>query len=698
MPRFSLRSVALATSFLASLSSHAEDKTIELAPVTIQLKRLDAARNGLSVDTGSSSYNFNASDIETLPLGESTPLNQVLLQAPGVVQDSYGQVHIRGDHGNMQYRINGVLIPEPITGFGPSIDTRFANNINFITGALPAQYGYRTAGVVDIQTKGADEMDTGAEIGTLLGSNGHQELNGSYSGVKGDWSYFLTGSGLTNQLGIENTTASKTALHDQTNQTKGFGYASYLIDSSNRLSFMTGVSNSRFQIPDIAGLKPQYDYPGVSIPSSATLNANQQERNIFQTISFQHSEDSALDYQISLFHRISSVDYQPDSVGDLVFNGIASTIHRQNNAIGLQSDALYKVDSKNTLRVGMFFQHENMVVNNNSLVFALDSEGNPNSTPQSIQDNNTFGGNTLGLYVQNEYKINQDLTFNYGARYDHVNTVTSEDQLSPRLGLVYDSSNTTRWHAGYSKYFTPPPSEKINTTSVALFQNTTNALPSDANTAVKAERSNYFDVGVSHVVNSKLTLGMDGYYREVTNLQDEGQFGNALIYSAFNYAQGRIGGLEWSANYRDKNFSAYGNLSRSFAYGKNLISGQFNFAPQEINYIANNWVHLDHDQTWTGSGGLNYRLGATSFSSDLVFGTGLRNGFANTDHLPFYSQVNASVVQKLASSADSNNTIRLSLLNVFDRVYELRDGTGIGVGAPQWGQRRTLYLGLSHTF
>ena len=698
MPRFSLRSVALATSFLASLSSHAEDKTIELAPVTIQLKRLDAARNGLSVDTGSSSYNFNASDIETLPLGESTPLNQVLLQAPGVVQDSYGQVHIRGDHGNMQYRINGVLIPEPITGFGPSIDTRFANNINFFTGALPAQYGYRTAGVVDIQTKGADEMDTGAEIGTLLGSNGHQELNGSYSGVKGDWSYFLTGSGLTNQLGIENTTASKTALHDQTNQTKGFGYASYLIDSSNRLSFMTGVSNSRFQIPDIAGLKPQYDYPGVSIPSSATLNANQQERNIFQTISFQHSEDSALDYQISLFHRISSVDYQPDSVGDLVFNGIASTIHRQNNAIGLQSDALYKVDSKNTLRVGMFFQHENMVVNNNSLVFALDSEGNPNSTPQSIQDNNTFGGNTLGLYVQNEYKINQDLTFNYGARYDHVNTVTSEGQLSPRVGLVYDSSNTTRWHAGYSKYFTPPPSEKINTTTVALFQNTTNALPSDANTAVKAERSNYFDVGVSHVVNSKLTLGLDGYYREVTNLQDEGQFGNALIYSAFNYAQGRIGGLEWSANYHDKSFSAYGNLSRSFAYGKNLISGQFNFAPQEINYIANNWVHLDHDQTWTGSGGLNYRLGATSFSSDLVFGTGLRNGFANTDHLPFYSQVNASVVQKLASSADSNNTIRLSLLNVFDRVYELRDGTGIGVGAPQWGQRRTLYLGMSHTF
>ncbi len=695
MPRFSLNSVALAASILVSLCSQAQENTIELAPVTIQLKRLDASRNGLSVDTGSSTYNFNASDIEALPLGESTPLNQMLLQAPGVVQDSYGQVHVRGDHGNMQYRINGVLIPEPITGFGPSIDTRFSNNINFLTGALPAQYGYRTAGVVDIQSKGADELEKGAELGTLLGSNGHQELNGSVSGLKGDWTYFLTGSTLTNNLGIENTTGDKTALHDQTTQSKGFGYASYLIDSSNRLSLMAGVSDSKFQIPNIAGLLPQYDYAGMNIPSSATLNANQQERNFFQTISFQHTEDSELDYQISLFNRISSVNYQPDPVGDLVYRGIASNIHRQNNAIGLQMDARYKLDSKNTLRTGMFWQRESMVVNNNSLVFALDKEGNPNSKPENIEDNNTFGGYTLGLFAQNEFQINEHLTFNYGVRYDHVNTVTSEEQFSPRLGLVYDSSNTTRWHAGFAKYFTPPPSEKINTTSVVLFQNTTNALPSDANTAVKAERSNYFDLGVSHVVNSKLTLGMDGYYREVTNLQDEGQFGNALIYSAFNYAQGRIGGLELSANYHVKDFSAYGNFSRSFAYGKNLISGQFNFPPQEINYLSNNWVHLDHDQTWTGSGGLNYRMGDTSYSSDLVFGTGLRKGFANTDHLPFYSQVNASLVQKLPSTS---STIRLSLLNVFDRVYELRDGTGIGVGAPQWGQRRTLYIGLSHAF
>jgi outer membrane receptor protein involved in Fe transport len=700
MPRFHLNRAAIAATFLLGAACFADDDTVELAPITIKLKRLDAARNGLSTDTGSSVYNFDASDIETLPLGASTPINQVLLQAPGVVQDSYGQLHVRGDHANVQYRINGVLIPEPISGFGPSIDTRFANNINFLTGALPAQYGYRTAGVVDIQTKGADELENGGEIGTVIGTNGHRELNGSLSGVSGDWTYFFTGTGLTNQLGIENTTNASTALHDKTDQSKGFGYLSYLIDGTSRLSFMAGSSNAAFQIPDVPGLTPKYSLAGNAGIASANLNANQQERNQFQTASYQRSGDGVLDFQVSLFHRISAVDYQPDTVGDLIYNGIAATIHRQSDAVGVQSDASYKLDASNTLRSGFFLQHESMVVNDNALVFSCCTlAGNQTSTtPTSIQDNNNFGGYTLGLYLQNEWKATPALTVNYGARYDHVNTVTSEGQLSPRFGVVYDASDSTRWHAGYARYFTPPSSEKINTTSVALFQNTTNALPSDANTAVKAERSNYFDLGVSHLVNPQLTLGMDAYYRQVTNLQDEGQFGNALIYSAFNYAQGRIGGLEWSANYHANNFSAYGNLSRSFAYGQNISTGQFNFSAQELNYIANNWVHLDHDQAWTGSGGVSYRIGSTTYSSDLMFGSGLRNGFANTDNLPFYTQVNASVSQKFSSSQWGNNTVRLSVLNVFDRAYELRDGTGIGVGAPQWGQRRTLYLALTHAF
>jgi hypothetical protein len=80
-------------------AASAPTQTVEIRGV---LQRLDAARNGLSPDAGSSIYRIDAQALKNLPQGQDTPLNQVILQTPGVVQDSYGQLHVRGDHGNIQ--------------------------------------------------------------------------------------------------------------------------------------------------------------------------------------------------------------------------------------------------------------------------------------------------------------------------------------------------------------------------------------------------------------------------------------------------------------------------------------------------------------------------------------------------------------------------------------------------------------------
>jgi outer membrane receptor protein involved in Fe transport len=281
-----------------------------------------------------------------------------------------------------------------------------------------------------------------------------------------------------------------------------------------------------------------------------------------------------------------------------------------------------------------------------------------------------------------------------------VNTVVNEHQLSPRLGAVWDFSSTLRVHAGYARYFTPPPTEKIDTTSVAKFEGTTNALPSDANTAVMSERSNYFDTGLEWQATPTLTLGLDAYYRDVKHLQDEGQFGNALIYSAFNYAQGRIRGIELSGNYKQGGWSGYGNVAFSRAEGKQIETGQFNFDPDELAYIATHWVHLDHDQAVTASAGVAYQWPSTlTLSADALYGSGLRNGFANSTHLPSYTQFNAALAQTFdAGRALGKMEARLSVVNLFDSVYQLRDGSGIGVGAPQYGPRRSVYLGLTKYF
>ena len=681
----------------ASSPAPAATAPARLDAIQVTGKRLDAARNQLSPDTGSTVYRFGEKDIAALPMGEATPLNQVLLQAPGVVQDSYGQVHVRGDHGNLQYRINGVLIPESISGFGQAIDTRLASQINVITGALPAQYGYRTAGVVDIVAKSRAE-GTGGSIGLVGGSRGHREGGIDLGFGNGSWSGFVAGSWLRNDIGIENPTADRNAVHDSTTQAKGFAYLSKLIDAESRVSVMLGSSNNRFQIPNVPGQTPDFRLAGSPAVDSRNLDARQTEKTDFQVLSYQATRER-VDYQVSLTRRSSRVSYQPDAVGDLVFNGIAANIARANTSLGAQADLAWRLAPDHTVRMGLVAQRERFGVDNTASVFPADASGGQTSdVPLTIVDDTRLRGHLYGAYLQDEWQITPALVLNYGARYDRVDTVTKEAQLSPRVGLVYDLGKETRVHAGYARYFTPPPTEKIDTTSIAKFAGTTNALPSDANTAVASERSHYFDAGFSHQLTPSVTIGIDAYYRVVRNLQDEGQFGNALIYSAFNYGQGRIGGIEFSTTYREKNVTAYANVSLSRARARTVATGQFNFDDNELAYIASHWVHLDHEQTLSGSAGAAYQWGATRLYTDLVYGSGLRRGFANIEHLPSYVQVNFGLARSFELGPLGTVDGRLTAINLFDRSYAIRDGSGIGVGAPQYGPRRGFFVGMTKNF
>lgn len=695
--------IGLAVTLLAPCAAFAQDANpdVSLPAVEIQATRarLDAARNGLSPDTGSSLYRLDRQDLLNLPLGDATPLNRVLLQTPGVVQDSYGQLHVRGDHANVQYRVNGILIPEAIGGFGQSLETRFAERLSVLTGALPAQYGLRNAAVVDIQTRAESTEPTGS-LSFTGGSHGHAETSGDISGSSGAFSYYLTGSLLRNDLGIENPTPSREALHDTTRQARNFGTLSYLLGNDSRVSLLFGSADNRFQIPNVAGETPSFTLAGAPAVDSATLDARQRERNRFVALSYQGAAGADVDYQVSLLHRLTDVRYQPDPVGDLVFNGIAADILRRNAANGLQADLAWRLDSRHTLRTGVFGQRERFDVNNRSTVFPADDDGNQTSTtPVTITDDSALKGRLWGAYLQDEWMPTKALTVNYGLRYDQVNTVVDEHQLSPRLGVVFDADKSLRLHAGYARYFTPPPTEKIDTASVQKFLGTTNALPSDADTAVKSERSDYWDAGLAWQATPRLTLGLDGYYRKVRHLQDEGQFGNALIFSAFNYAQGRIFGLDLTASYRDGPWAAYANLGLAHARGRGIETGQFNFDPDELAVISQQWVHLDHEQRLSGSAGISYRLGqGATLMADALYGSGLRKGFANTEHLPGYTTVNLGATQAVSLGGLGAVDLRVAVVNAFDRVYQLRDGSGIGVGAPQFGQRRSLYVGVGKQF
>ena len=658
---------------------------------------LDRARESIVPELGASSFHIDMEQIQTMPQGVDASFNEVLLRVPGVAQDSFGQVHLRGEHANLQYRINDVLLPEGLSGFGQELDTRFADSVSVLTGALPAQYGFRTAGVVDIHTKGGALAST-RSLSLYAGSFDTLKPSLEFGGTTGALGYYVTVSAESSNLGIENPTANPEAIHDHTRQGRVFGYFSQVLDAGSRLSLMLSASQARFQIPDTPGQTPAFALAGVPVFDSARLNENQREANAYAIAAYQKST-GVYDLQAAAFVRSSAVHFQPDSLGDLVFNGVASRVDRTAVSTGIEVNTRWLLSEAHTLRGGFLVTSDRAVTDTGTAVFPADATGaQAGNVPLSITDNQARRGWLYGFHLQDEWKASDRLTVNFGARADGVSAQLHEGQLSPRLNLSYQLAEATTFHAGYARYFTPPPLELVKTTALAEFAGTTNAPALNLSSPVRSERSHYFDLGLSHKFSPAFSVTLDSYLKLARNQLDEGQFGQALIFSPFNYRTGRVEGVEFGTNYTKGGFAAYTNIAVSRGTGREITSGEFQFNPGVLAYIATHDVSLDHDQRYSLSGGVSYHLGKLLFYVDALYGSGLRAGFANTGVLPAYHPVNLGVERTWPLAHKRQFRLRVDLTNMFDEVYELRDGSGIGVGAAQYGARRGIYGGMNLSF
>ncbi|MGC1678033.1 MAG: TonB-dependent receptor [Candidatus Binataceae bacterium] len=664
--------------------------------MTVAAKKLDQSRNALSPQTGGSVYRFSQKALQELPQGNNTQLNDVMLQAPGVVQDSYGQLHVRGDHANLQYRVDGVQLPEGITGFGQVLSPRFAQSVSLLTGALPAEFGLRTAGIIDIKTKDG-LLDNGGDVEFYGGQRNTEQPSFEYGGSKGDFSYFVTAQYEHTDRGLEPPTPGPTAIHDTSDQGSGFGYFSYFINSTTRLSLITGTSVNHFQIPANPGQPQVFALAGVPFYPSADVAEDQSEQNYFGMLALQGVIGSYFDYQIAPFSRYSTVTFNPDPVGDLIYNGASSRVFRSSWANGIQADTAYRGIDKHTIRIGAYFDGERAEIDNHESVFPIVG-GVPSTTPIALVDDTALTAWTYSVYAQDEWKPFESLTINTGARFDLYDGLVRADQASPRVGVVYVPFKGTTLHAAYARYFTPPPTELVTVTSIKQFEGTTGAPASKGNGTPTVERDHYFDVGATQTVIPGLNLGIDSYYKKATDLIDEGQFGPALIYETFNYAKGRVYGTEFTSSYTYNDFYTYANFAYSVAQGTQIESGQFNFSPAELKYINSHYIFLDHDQTFTSSVGAVYNWKGYTFSIDGIYGSGLRRGFANTGNLPFYIQVDAGISKRIAMANRGATVLRAAMVNMNDDIYQIRNGTGIGVFAPQYGPRRALYGGVKWEF
>ena len=410
--------------------------------------------------------------------------------------------------------------------------------------------------------------------------------------------------------------------------------------------------------------------------------------------------------QTSFISRYSSLTFSPDpQLQDLIFDGISQAAYKRDVAYGLQSDAAYRLNDAHTIRAGLYVQRDRLTSESTSRVLMTDGSV-PADQPVAIVDNSENTQWMQSVYLQDEWQLAPVLTMNYGVRFDHYAAFTSGSQVSPRLNFVWQAATNTTVHAGYSRFFSPPPFELVGSTTVNKFLNTSQEPAITTNDPVQAERSNYYDVGVEQKLSSELTVGADSYYKQATELIDEGQFGSPIILTPFNYRNGQVYGVEFTGSYNTSHLQTYASVAFQRAIGKDFVSSQFNFSPDDLAYVASHYIHLDHEQQMSISGGASYTWGGTRVSGDILVGSGLRasldlpNGTSipNGAHLPYYRQVNLGVSHAFDQQGMTGLTARLDVINAFDQKYFIRNGTGVGVGAPQFGPRRGYFAGVSMAF
>jgi hypothetical protein len=644
--------------------------------------------------TGANQYGASAETIAAGPRGRTAPLSDVLAQMPGVSIDQNQQIHIRNTEGpQFQYQINGVLIPLDINTNPPflsMLNPLFIKRLDLLDGVLPARYSYATGGVVNIETRdGCD--DPGGAASLALGQRDTLEPSFEYAGCHGGVGSYVSALYEESNTAFSSATAGPTPIHDFTHRGQLFGFFSWPLSPTDTLSLMVSGAQSGNELPNVPGLPPQFELNGAPLPpSSAAIDSRLDFSDALAVVTLSGLLADQLSYQIAATEHAISQRFNPDPVGELIYQGVASTARHEDHDTTLEGDLSVALGA-HTLGAGFYAGEYHVTADDSSLVFPADGTGAQLSDVPVTVINNDHADNLLaGVYVSDLWHIAAPLTASLGVRWDSLSGFTSGHQVSPSANLVYRLSAATTSHAGCARYFQVPSLLGISPTAQAAFAGTTAAGPPGIPIPV-TEDDRECDAGVVRQIGTGLTLSADAYYEWTTHYLDTGQFGVVPIFAPFNYGDGHMWGAEVAARYQGEGFTAYANLTAGRNWQRGVSTGQFNFDPAELAYIDSHAIVIDHQPLYGAAAGLSWRKGAYALAVDGLYSSGLRSGFADLEQLPTVVQIDMSAERSWHLPGLGELSNRIAVLNVLDRVNLIRPAEGIGIFQSAYGPRRTLY-------
>lgn len=606
-----------------------ETKAQPKTTVVITGRKLDVARTQINAELGATVYSLGNDAIDDRPGGETSSMAVMLAQTPGVAL-SGDALTIRGSK-DVQVRINNVIIPEAVADPAEHLSIRLAQTTTVMTGTLPAQYGFVPAGVINIITK-SGLYRHGGELEFYAGSNSFTEPAFEWAGSVLGNSLFASGSRETGRMDVADL--SRKQAGDRTREAEGLAFVDRILGPNDRLSLIIGGSNEHHSIG------------ATSLPAGTEDNSDD-----YAVGSFQHSVDG-ITVQTSLFfgHGSGEMDYaEPSRV--------------RRSSVGTQIDLSYDPGATNVLRAGVLASR------------AIASE--QGSDAIRTQAHRT----SVGVYLQDEWKLSPQLTFNPGIRLDWLKD-RSGGQIEPRASLVWTSSAGLTAHLGYARYAAIVPLDDANGAS---------ALPT--------EFDDYWDAGLQYRLGA-LTLGADAYARSVRNFLAERQTIGSSLTESFAFRRARFRGIELSATYASRPLSAWVNMSLSRAQGRGLIDPSATFAATII-AAADNWIALSSQRPVSGSAGVTWRSGKFAFAGTLTASSGPvispDSADPNGSRNHAYETFGVAAIYH-AGLGGRLSDFRIDINNLANAHYRLNDASNLEGGWTHWAEGRAIILGVEQGF
>jgi outer membrane cobalamin receptor len=684
--------------------AHRQELTLEV------VGSLPPIQHRLSSET----YAVSRKDIEELPRGNNIGLHDVLLTLPSAVDGALKQVHIRQDHANFQFRIDGVPVPESVSSvFTDVISPRSWERADIILGGPEAQFGNKTAAVIDVTTKSGAQPDFGS-LQFFGGSNETLNPAFEYGGTVGSaFRFYLMNSFVSTNRGINPPTLGKTLFHDQSNQNQSLFRGDWQVDNQNSVTWLFLNSIAKFQIPTRPGLAAnptivgliQGDNPGFEPVNSQHVDEFQKENNQYSHLVWRHDWSRDRFFSLAGFFQHSRATFTTDPLNVLAFTEdpdepfSAGDQDRWAYSGGIRLDYTHRLHPDHLIKTGFQIQRTQAVNKTRLSAFLRDGAGDPiGGVISRNADNRTIGWREE-FWIQDQWTPWDQWTFNVGVRFDQIQALTNDGQVSPRVGATYAMTPNHVFHIFYGRLFTPPNLEGVPFLQLDTIGTT--AEPENlTNRTVEPERAHYFEVGSSHALGDSVSIELTGYYKLNKNLSDAGQFGTTPLLNYFAFKKGWQRGIDLAvkAKFMD-NLYGRANVAWGQCRGKKLQSGHFLLEQGEIDDInSRSGVFCDHMQLVTSSALLTYRpFAGTTITGQMLFGSGLRTAEpgekTNSGNSPSHTTYNLSIDQIVPLWDNYKMVLGFDVINVLDQQVFLNQGEGsIGLGVSHANLPRSFFF------